>query len=380
MGGKLNGAKQSKKKKGKAPAIERKLLQEREFPESRCTRFYAKAGERYKFAKLLEPRTEGNEALVRRFYQEAEHLKLISRAKHPETGVLLHPFITSEVIKAHYALPDVEKCEYSANAKRITSQLRANIRGTIMKARKFKWSKNSPNGDKWYLSKAGLTDEAKVWFHFISSNIMPSTHQTTIKQELALLIYLFITEKDVQTENIILESLTKAACKPRDGSALIFPHLISDRYSAHSIVGLPTDKYFQVRERFSYDCVQKNLSPDDPMEADVSESHAPALPDTLQVSLQAIHDAITGMAAQINELNTRVDTLATRLDESVRKQREFEADMRKNWQTKEVENQNVEEEVREVGEDGDFEKEAAEANQLRVKHPRVCKKRSRQGC
>ena len=109
MGGKLNGAKQSKKKKGKAPASERKLLQEREFPESRCTPFYAKTGDRYKFAKLLEPRTEGNEALVRRFYQEAEHLKLISRAKHPETGVLLHPFITSEVIKAHYALPDVEK-------------------------------------------------------------------------------------------------------------------------------------------------------------------------------------------------------------------------------------------------------------------------------
>ena len=48
------------------------------------------------------------------------------------------------------------------------------------------------------------------------------------------------------TQDIIFESLRKAASKSREGLAFIFPHLISDRYSAYGIMGLPIDKHFQV--------------------------------------------------------------------------------------------------------------------------------------
>ena len=39
------------------------------------------------------------------------------------------------------------------------------------------------------IARGSLTEEAKVWFYFLASNLLPSKHLSTFQQEEAILLY-----------------------------------------------------------------------------------------------------------------------------------------------------------------------------------------------
>ena len=57
------------------------------------------------------------------------------------------------------------------------------------------------------IAKGDLTEEAKVWFYFIISVLMPSKHQSTVRREEAILLYALLKGYKINVGNIIEKSI-----------------------------------------------------------------------------------------------------------------------------------------------------------------------------
>ena len=57
----------------------------------------------------------------------------------------------------------------------------------LLTARKGKW-KGTKKTPFTSIAKGDLTEEAKVWFYFISSVLMPSKHLSTVRREETILL------------------------------------------------------------------------------------------------------------------------------------------------------------------------------------------------
>ena len=51
---------------------------------------------------------------------------------------------------------------------------------------KWKSTRKTPHES---IAKGSLTEEAKVWFYFVSSVLLPSKHLSTVRKEEAILLY-----------------------------------------------------------------------------------------------------------------------------------------------------------------------------------------------
>ena len=54
--------------------------------------------------------------------------------------------------------------------------------------------------------RGDLTEEAKVWFYFISSILMPSNHLSTMRREEAILLYALLKGYEISVGKIIEKS------------------------------------------------------------------------------------------------------------------------------------------------------------------------------
>ena len=57
------------------------------------------------------------------------------------------------------------------------------------------------------ISRGDLTEEAKVWFYFISSVLMPSKHVSTVRREEAILLYALLKGYKINVGQIIEKSI-----------------------------------------------------------------------------------------------------------------------------------------------------------------------------
>ena len=67
-----------------------------------------------------------------------------------------------------------------------------------------------------------MTEEAKVWFYFISSVLMPSKHLNTVRREEAILLYALLKGYKINVGKIIEKSIlgySESKCKG------LIPHL-----------------------------------------------------------------------------------------------------------------------------------------------------------
>ena len=58
----------------------------------------------------------------------------------------------------------------------------------FLTARKGKWSSTKKNPHE-SINRGSLTEEAKVWFYFITSIIIPTKHLSTIREKEAIILY-----------------------------------------------------------------------------------------------------------------------------------------------------------------------------------------------
>lgn len=89
-------------------------------------------------------------------------------------------------------------------------------------------------GAQWTLSITGtyicnrheLQPIAKVWYHFLASRILLSTHGKTISRNRAILLFAILVGKPINLGQLIIDQIR--ACAKKDKGGLYFPSLISE--------------------------------------------------------------------------------------------------------------------------------------------------------
>ena len=76
----------------------------------------------------------------------------------------------------------------------------------LLTARKGKWKGTKKTPFK-SIAIGDLTEEAKVWFYFISYVLMPSKHLSTIRREEAILLYALLKRYKINVGKIIEKSI-----------------------------------------------------------------------------------------------------------------------------------------------------------------------------
>ncbi|KAK5842350.1 hypothetical protein PVK06_004691 [Gossypium arboreum] len=166
---------------------------------------------------FCEKRPSMDEELVREFYTNITSSYLtevpVRRIKVP---------ISSNAINEFFELPNFKNDEYSSLISNIKLE---NLQEILEKL--------TVPGSKWTVSKQrihtcrreSLTPLAKVWFYFIRTSLMPSSHGTTISLERIVLLYSILTGKTIVVGKIILREMRN--CTTRCSGPIYFPFTIT---------------------------------------------------------------------------------------------------------------------------------------------------------
>ena len=76
----------------------------------------------------------------------------------------------------------------------------------LLTARKGEWKGTKKTPFK-SIARGDLTEEAKVWFYFISSVLMPSKHLSTVRREETILLYALLKGYKINMGKIIERSI-----------------------------------------------------------------------------------------------------------------------------------------------------------------------------
>ena len=76
----------------------------------------------------------------------------------------------------------------------------------LLTAEKGKWKGTKKTLYK-SISRGDLTEEAKVWFYFISSVFLPSKHLSTVRRDEAILLYALLKGYKINVGKIIEKSI-----------------------------------------------------------------------------------------------------------------------------------------------------------------------------
>ena len=71
---------------------------------------------------------------------------------------------------------------------------------------KEEWKSNKKNPHE-SIAKGALTVEAKIWFYFLSSIVMPTKHVSIVRQEKAILLYAILKGYKISFGKLIEQSI-----------------------------------------------------------------------------------------------------------------------------------------------------------------------------
>ena len=288
---------QSTKKGNEIQQKSRKLLKEKEFPDSELCEFPRVAAS-HQFHRLMERRQQGNLDWVKYFYH-VNTLGVDSEICLPGTDQTVRNFLTADSIREFYGLRTLDHCEYDRLYFNITSDLIQQIRDTLTVPGSNGWFERNR---KLYLPRASLNKEAVVWLHFVCANIHPSTHLSDLELHKALLIYLLVTGQPVKVERIIFRKLNEACQSTRQNASIIFPHLIHDRFIQCGAIDDDEDEHFAPREPFTYTCLDR-FQPQPLIPRRVAPHMPPAVTDIPNVAPQL--DPIQELSARFEAFEAR---------------------------------------------------------------------------
>ena len=185
------------RKKAEAMFNTRGVVQEKEFPATEEFDFYKLALES-RFKELLKKRTKANLTLVREFY--------ITSALEESLGIAFREkefFIDAWAIKSFYKLPTLSECRFH----HLRYHLDEVPWDTVLAVLGGEGAAWTIRGQKRYLERKVMNDEARVWLNFMTYNVMPQAHILDINEERAILLYLLMTQQPVDLTHIISNSI-----------------------------------------------------------------------------------------------------------------------------------------------------------------------------
>ncbi|MED6153499.1 hypothetical protein PIB30_102566 [Stylosanthes scabra] len=83
------------------------------------------------------------------------------------------------------------------------------------------------NGRPHYLKRNDLTDMARGWYDFVCKSIMPTTNQSELTVDRAVLIHSIMIGEDIRVEEIIADQIYKFVNKKNIHSKLAFPGIVA---------------------------------------------------------------------------------------------------------------------------------------------------------
>ena len=75
-------------------------------------------------------------------------------------------------------------------------------------------------------SRLALKPLAKVWYHFIRTQLLPTTHIGIVSKKCLVLLYCILENKEVNIGKLIQREISTCAFKPK--GCLFFPSLITE--------------------------------------------------------------------------------------------------------------------------------------------------------
>ena len=93
------------------------------------------------------------------------------------------------------------------------------------------WEKSSQGA--WTVNRASLLPAAKVWYHFLKTQLLPSTHGKTVSKDRVAMVDAIISGKPINVGRVISEQIR--VCANRKKGNLLFPSLISALCFEHNV-------------------------------------------------------------------------------------------------------------------------------------------------
>ena len=128
----------------------------------------------------------------------------------------------SRVINVFYNLPAEITCEYTKLCDKLASK-KWNTIFTTLTIEGASWVNEEGN----VVNRIDLKPVAKVWVKFLKSRLMPTTHTTTVSQEILVLLYVLVKGLPIDVGSIIEKEIRECAAKTHRTAALLFPSLVT---------------------------------------------------------------------------------------------------------------------------------------------------------
>ncbi|KAL5564746.1 hypothetical protein UlMin_027910 [Ulmus minor] len=93
------------------------------------------------------------------------------------------------------------------------------------------WEKSSQGA--WTVNRASLLPAAKVWYHFLKTRLLPSTHGKTVSKDRLAMVDAIISGMPINVGRVISEQIR--VCANRKKGSLLFPSLISALCFEHNV-------------------------------------------------------------------------------------------------------------------------------------------------
>ena len=110
----------------------------------------------------------------------------------------------AETINAMY---DMEGQKHGSKYKRLADSLDRKKIARRLTDGKVKWG--TGQGEKKIINRGDLTEEAKVWFYFLASVLIPTKHVCTVREQEAVLLYAILKGYKLNAGEIIENSIMK---------------------------------------------------------------------------------------------------------------------------------------------------------------------------
>ena len=153
------------------------------------------------WGKFCKHYKTGYAAIVREFYSN-----LVGRK---DNSVLVRgvwvPY-GAETINAIYGM---EGQKHGSKYKRLTDRPNIEKIARRLTDGKVKWG--TGQGEKKIINRADLTEEAKVWFYFLASVLIPTKHVCTMREQEAVLLYAILKGYNVNAGAIIENSIMEVS-------------------------------------------------------------------------------------------------------------------------------------------------------------------------
>ncbi|GMN54708.1 hypothetical protein TIFTF001_023831 [Ficus carica] len=94
---------------------------------------------------------------------------------------------------------------------------------------------------KLTVPRANLTPQCKVWYHFLKTRLMPSTHIQTVSKDRVLLLDSIISGRPIDVGKIIFQGL--GACAAKKCGSLWFPSLITSLCANRGVLMFDTEEW-----------------------------------------------------------------------------------------------------------------------------------------